>query len=147
MSAYADSSLLLSVLLGDARSGLAATELRRTGGCWWTPWQKVEAANALRALVARGHLAPADLLGIERHLRAMVNAGELRAIDLPDGALWAEAERLSAKHTATLGVRTLDLLHVAAARVLGARTFLTVDTRQHGLALAAGLTVPLFPPR
>ncbi|HRI12139.1 MAG TPA: hypothetical protein PLX89_03960 [Verrucomicrobiota bacterium] len=50
-----------------------------------------------------------------------------------------EAERLSAAYSATLGTRSLDILHVASALVLGARDFLTFDTRQGALAAAVGL--------
>ena len=61
-------------------------------------------------------------------------------------AWWQEAEALSCAHTMTLGVRTLDLLHVAAARVLGATHFCTFDTRQHALAKAAGMHVSCLCP-
>ena len=44
-------------------------------------------------------------------------------------------------HSATLGCRTLDIIHVAAALVIGAREFITFDGRQAALARQAGLTV------
>jgi predicted nucleic acid-binding protein len=53
-----------------------------------------------------------------------------------------EAERLSALHSETLGTRSLDVLHVAAAIVLGLRELLTFDRRQAALARAAGLKAP-----
>jgi predicted nucleic acid-binding protein len=53
--------------------------------------------------------------------------------------VFLEAERLSAGHSEILGTRSLDVLHVATALVLGARDFLTFDTRQGSLARAAGL--------
>ena len=49
------------------------------------------------------------------------------------------ADELSENHTAALGVRSLDLLHVAAAVSLSAKAFLTCDGRQLALARAAGL--------
>jgi predicted nucleic acid-binding protein len=52
-----------------------------------------------------------------------------------------EAERLSASHSESLGTCSLDILHVAAALVLGSEVFLTFDTRQSSLAKAAGLKV------
>lgn len=51
------------------------------------------------------------------------------------------AESLSKRHTATGGHRSLDVLHVATALHLGARDFLTFDTNQRQLALAAKLKV------
>lgn len=42
---------------------------------------------------------------------------------------------------ADTGTRSLDILHVATALVLGCQTFHTFDTRQGKLARAAGLKV------
>jgi hypothetical protein len=53
-----------------------------------------------------------------------------------------EAERLSAVHTEKLGTRSLDILHVSSALVLGLPVFLTFDHRQIALAKATGLNVP-----
>ena len=71
--------------------------------------------------------------------------------DLDTGALvvvtadWPDvhrlAETLSKRHTMTGGHRSLDVLHVATALHLGARDFLTFDTNQIKLALAAKLKV------
>ena len=52
-----------------------------------------------------------------------------------------EAERLAEQHTPAIGSRSLDILHVAAATILGATDFYTLDTRQGKLAQLAGLHV------
>jgi hypothetical protein len=61
----------------------------------------------------------------------------------PDGwdKLIIEAEALATVQTPLLGTRSLDVLHVAAARVAGATDFCTFDGRQAKLAQAAGLQV------
>ena len=51
------------------------------------------------------------------------------------------AEDLSNRRTITGGHRTLDVLHVATALVLGAEDFLTFDVNQGELAQAEGLKV------
>jgi hypothetical protein len=56
-------------------------------------------------------------------------------------AMDTEAQRLSARWSAKLGTRSLDILQVAAALVLEADSFLTFDDRQKKLAKAAGLVV------
>ena len=71
--------------------------------------------------------------------------------DLGNGAVvvvtvdWPEvhrvAEALSNRHTMMGGHRALDVLHVATALHLGAREFLTFDTNQRRLAVAAKLKV------
>ncbi len=48
---------------------------------------------------------------------------------------------LSGQATAKNGHRTLDIFHVATAVHLGAKKFLTFDSRQRALALHAGLEV------
>jgi len=53
-----------------------------------------------------------------------------------------EAERLSALYSEKLGTRSLDVLHVAGALVLGTRELLSFDARQAALARAAGLKAP-----
>jgi predicted nucleic acid-binding protein len=51
----------------------------------------------------------------------------------------ADATRISAAHTLSGGHRCFDILHVAAARIIGATHFLTFDANQKRLAEAAGL--------
>ena len=52
-----------------------------------------------------------------------------------------KADELSATYSATLGCRTLDIIHVAAAIIIGAGEFVTFDGRQGSVAKQAGLTV------
>jgi predicted nucleic acid-binding protein len=58
-------------------------------------------------------------------------------------ATYDVARQLSRRHTATLGTRTLDTLHVAAAIVLHADSFYTFDRAQARLARASGLATPV----
>lgn len=53
------------------------------------------------------------------------------------------AKSYSQQRTAQHGHRTLDLLHVATAVHLGAKTFLTFDSRQRALARYVGMKTPL----
>jgi hypothetical protein len=54
-------------------------------------------------------------------------------------ATLTRAAEISRAHTAALGCRTLDVLHVATALELGLRVFVTFDRRQRQLAKATGL--------
>ena len=55
---------------------------------------------------------------------------------------WSEilnsAVDLSKKHTAIIGSRSLDILHIASALSVKAENFLTVDGRQIEMATLAG---------
>lgn len=66
--------------------------------------------------------------------------GVLSAQPLPV-RFYADAEAISAAHTVKRGTRTLDVLHVAAATAIGARTFLSFDFRQRLLAEHCGFRV------
>jgi len=141
MSVYADTSFLISWHTADARFPAVIAALKTRDPVVWTPWQQVEFNNAMRLLVFRRLATRQDLAVVMANVQAAVQAGDLVASPLPAYSLWEEADRLSRTHTPSLGVRTLDLLHVAAARILRSRRFLTFDLRQHALAKAAGLTV------
>jgi hypothetical protein len=68
-----------------------------------------------------------------------LDSGDLAETTLAWTEVLAKADELSEDHTSSLGVRSLDLLHVAAAVTLGAKTFITCDERQLMPARAAGL--------
>ncbi|MFN0172460.1 MAG: PIN domain-containing protein [Bryobacteraceae bacterium] len=56
-------------------------------------------------------------------------------------AMFLRARRIAEKRMAGLRVRSLDVLHVAAALTLGASAFLTFDKRQQELARLEGLRI------
>jgi predicted nucleic acid-binding protein len=56
-------------------------------------------------------------------------------------AVFSAALRLSTAHSRTLGTRTLDLLHIAAALIIQAEEFITGDERQAKAAAKEGLNV------
>jgi predicted nucleic acid-binding protein len=141
MSAYFDTSVWISLYMRDSNYQAALSVRAANPDAFWTPWQRLEFNNAVRTCVTRGKIVLADVRGIENAIQAAVKNGELAPRPLPAYALWQEAEKLSRAHTPAIGVRTLDLLHVAAARVLKAARFCTFDTRQHALARAAGLQI------
>lgn len=60
-------------------------------------------------------------------------------VDWP--SVCAEAECLSVAMTAGIGVRTIDLLHVAAAHHQAASGLVSLDRRQYAAARASGLEV------
>lgn len=72
-----------------------------------------------------------------------LDAGFWKVAPLDWPQVLAEAEKLSSRHTAAGSHRAMDLLHVATARHLGSKTFLTFDERQSKLAKNAGLKTPL----
>lgn len=102
---------------------------------------EMELVNALHGKVFRGELTQSecdqcladfatDIVG-GFWMRRMLDAARLRLRFIA----------LAENYTASIGTRTLDLLHIAAALELQADVFLSFDLRQRRAAAAAGLVV------
>lgn len=105
----------------------------------FTGLHEAELANALRLKQRRGELTDYELHHAMRLVESDLNAGLLTRPTLDWPAVWKTCRELSGHHAVATGCRTLDALHVAAAIVLGARTFVSFDVRQRNLAGRAGL--------
>ena len=99
---------------------------------------ELELMNALQLHLFRREVDKSELRTALASFRADVDSGILMIKPMSE-AIYEEARRLSARWSAKLGTRSLDILQVAAAIVLGADTFHTFDDRQKKLAKAAGL--------
>lgn len=139
---YLDPSALRSVYIHDGRSRVfCAWRSRIRGALPLTPFGRAELVNSIALAVFRGDISDTAGEAALRDLDEDIERGRLFVADL----LWRKAlERsveLSRTQTAKLGTRTLDVLHVASAEVLGCRHFVTYDQRQAKLAKAVGLRV------
>lgn len=145
MKAYADTGFLCSLYAPDAHTGLAVKRIKRqTLPLPFTWLHQLEFRNALRLRIFRKEITPAQRDSSLNAMLADLAAGVLVHAPISVTDLTIEAERLSVLHSENLGTRSLDILHVAAALVLGLPVFLTFDRRQHALALAAGLRAPVL---
>ena len=115
---------------------------RRSEALPFTWLHRLELRNALRLRVFRREITAAQRDASLNMVLADLAAGILGEASPTLADVVLEAERLSALHSEKLGTRSLDILHVAAALVLGCASFLTFDQRQAALARAAGLKVP-----
>lgn len=142
MSACADSSFLVALYVRQSHSGAAAAWMKRLRGTLpVTALNLFETRNALSLLAFRGHIGRMEYDTALAQLTGDVTSGVFVETPVVWENVFARAERLRAEYTPMLGVRSLDILHVAIALSLGARTFLTFDDRQRDLAARAGLTV------
>jgi len=146
VSDYADTSFILSLhLAADANHGRAV----RFARTWFAPphlpltdYGTYEATNALMQLVARGQLTLAEATALVREIAGGQASGVFRHAALDHPAWLRRAHELAVTITPTANVRALDLLHVAAAQLLGTDRLLTFDSNQVRAARAAGLTAP-----
>jgi predicted nucleic acid-binding protein len=76
-------------------------------------------------------------------LEANVKSGSLRleTVEWPD--VHSIAEALSATYTMKGGHRPMDIIHLATAKHLGLKHFLTFDANQKRLAQSEGFSLPL----
>jgi predicted nucleic acid-binding protein len=141
--AAADSSFLISCYSLDANSPSATSALAsQDGPILVNPLNLVEVAAGLNARIFRGHATEQEVHEALSEFEADLASGLLTAVSMP-AAVWLRSRDLALLHSATRGVRSLDILHVAAALGLGATSFLTFDKRQAALARAEGLLTPI----
>lgn len=142
MTAYPDTSYLFNLYVPQAHTARASAHFAATKGpLQITSLNHFEIINALqlalfRKTILRSH-AQAAFAAVEDDLA--IGATELVSCDW--GAVHGRALRIARQHTAKGGHRGFDILHVATALELGAKEFLTFDSRQTVLAKAVGLKV------
>ena len=142
MKAYADTGFLVSLHSKDANTLRALARMKTQAfPLAWTWLHDLEFRNAMRLRVFRGEVTDPDVALVFGKVKSRKEDGTYLPVGVSDAAA-AETERLSASFSTRLGTRSLDILHVAHALVLGIPEFLTFDKRQAALAKAAGLTVP-----
>ena len=139
---YADTGFLCSLYAPDAHSAKAAAVMKRQTGPLAFVWlHQLEFRNALRLRVFRKEITAKQRDASLNLLLADLAGDWFEHASPPLAEVMVEAERLSASHSEKIGTRSLDILHVAAALVIGAPVFLAFDKRQSSLAKAAGLKV------
>jgi hypothetical protein len=142
MRVYFDSAVIVKLYVKEATSH----EAIRLVGAYPAPygltqWQAIEVRNAIRLKAFRKEITAEEM----KHsiaafdLDIAASRWQRPVYSVPDVEL--KAETLSANHSATLGCRTLDIIHVAAALAVGAKEFVTFDARQAAVATRAGLRV------
>ena len=102
---------------------------------------EVEIENALQALFFRGAITGGQLAGARSLLGSLVRKGQFRRVELSLDKIAAETLSLAPLVTSKTGCRTLDLMHVATAKLLGAGEFVSTDKRQIAAAAVCGLQV------
>ncbi len=136
---YPDSSLIASMYCPDANTGVTLNLLARTTGILATSvLGEFETLNAFHLRLFRREIPAQQAASSLQCLEDDLAAGVLQSYALSEG-VFARARHLSGEYTAIFGTRAADLLHLAAALELGAKTLYSFDRRQRDVARAAGL--------
>ncbi|MBI4703219.1 MAG: PIN domain nuclease [Deltaproteobacteria bacterium] len=139
---YVDPRALRRLYVHDDLSRAFCAWRARLGGALpITLHGRAELVNSIALAVFRHDITDEAGSGALADLAADLAEGRLHLAPLPWRRAWDDAAELSRTHTPKLGTRTLDVLHVSSALVLGCRAFVTYDGRQTALAEAVGLKV------
>jgi predicted nucleic acid-binding protein len=135
LTVYVDSSFLLSSYFADAHSVHADQRMAGAPAVFLT---RAELAVAIfqQVFLKRAPLAAAQQSW--KDFESDCRNGVWNIVEFPQRA-WETNTSLARRYGPTLGVRTLDSLHVACALELKAERFWTFDERQARLAEAVGL--------
>jgi len=138
LTIYADSSFLVSSYVQDSHSAEVIRRMRLKPSLWITPLNRAEVAHAIHLYVFRRKLSYSEAQRAWREFEEDCARGVWFSVHLPERT-WETCIDLARQHGPTLGVRTLDSLHVACALLLKTERFWTFDERQARLAEAVGL--------
>jgi predicted nucleic acid-binding protein len=142
MSAFADTGLLASLYLEEATTKRAERAMEgHTEPLTLTPLAVLELRNALNLAIVRGRISEAERDAAWHRFQAHIQVGVFTHAAIPAAELHEKARELSDRYTPKLATRSLDLLHVAAALLLGAKVFYSFDERQRQAADAEGLKI------
>ena len=137
---YLDTSALRPLFIHEERSRGVARYIRRYREIVHvTRFGYAELINSMACAVFRKDIWAAEFTAALAELEADLKSQHVIIVDLLWRAALDRAIDLSRKHTPELGSRMLDVLHVASAMELGAKTIITYDERQIELAKSAGL--------
>jgi len=137
---YADSSFLVSLYLRDSNSESARRELAfQAQEVGLSRIARLEVKNAFRLAVFREWITPEQEQRVHALFDSDVHEGFLCPLPFTVDEIFSEAERLSRTYTSALGNRSLDVLHVACARLSELKVFASFDTRQRKLGERVGL--------
>jgi len=101
----------------------------------------LEVRNAFELGVFRGFFSKAAGKAAWANLEIDLRSGRLMRTTVKWPTAFRRAAVLSEQHSAATGARSLDILHVAAAKSVRALEFVSFDSRQRAVALAAGFKV------
>jgi predicted nucleic acid-binding protein len=142
MVAFADTGFLASLYLPESTSAPARAAIQAAPAVLpLTPLILLELRNAFNRSVQQQRITLAQRDALWQDVEADIASGFLGPTPVAAEELHKKARHLSDRHTPVLGTRSLDLLHIAAALLLGAREFFSFDDRQRKAAALEGLRV------
>lgn len=135
---YLDTGCFVKLYYPEPDSARVVSHVQGKQICY-TPLHELEFMNALQLKVFFNSATASQVTAA----RALVDADLKAGVVVFAGGDWKtifqEAVKLADQFTGSMGCRSLDVLHCAAAKALAATEFISTDARQKKLATAMGL--------
>jgi predicted nucleic acid-binding protein len=138
---YFDSSALVPLYVPESFSASARREARQAKQLPYTALHRLEVQNAFELLVGRRSITQDEHRAVLQQLQDDLESQRLVPLTLDLERVFTAASDLSSRYSVRFLSRSLDLLHVAAARLVLCKTFVSADSRQLRVAKATGLRV------
>ncbi len=135
---YLDTGCFVKLYYPETDSAKLIARIQGKAVCY-TPLHELEFVNALQLKVFFKGATAAQVTAARALVETDLKSGVLVSTTGEWNHIIQEAVKLAEQHTSTLGCRSLDILHCAAAKVLAAGEFISTDARQKKLAVAMGL--------
>lgn len=137
---YLDTGCFVKLYYPEPDSAKVIAQIQGKPICY-TPLHELEFVNALQLKVffksANASQVTAARTAVEADLKGSVLVSA--ASEWKD--IFQQAVKLAENYTGSVGCRSLDILHCAAAKVLATNEFISTDARQKKLAASMGLNV------
>jgi predicted nucleic acid-binding protein len=107
----------------------------------FTPLHVLELRNAFKLGIFRKLLTVDEAAAAWKNVERDLRSGRLVRQTIKWPPILRLAARLSEQHSSVYGTRSLDIIHVATAKIARIEEFVSFDSRQRDLASAVGLKV------
>ena len=139
---YLDTSVIVKLYVKEEYSQNISKWLKRNNEAIpLTSFHELELINAIHLKQFRSEISLDETHLILSRFEEHENSGIYYRPQLDWPAIFNLAIDLSKNHSANLGSRSLEILHVALALSIKAERLLTLDDRQTKLAASAGLRI------
>ena len=142
MKTYLDSSAIVKLYAPEAHSTkVTAYTQSLPHPIFCSHLHDLEIRNGLRLKIFRREVTAKSIDATLQLMDEDLRTGVLVRPELDWFDVFRRAETVSKEHSSAMGVRSLDLLHIASALILHAVDFLTFDDRQLAAAKKTGLRI------
>jgi len=135
VKSYFDTSVLVKLYIPEEDSGATCAFVQKRGeSIVINSLQETELKNAFALKTFRHDISNDELTKLLDKIRKDFTRNRLVRVNIDWIKLWEMTRDYSLNFTEKIGCRTLDILHVAAAKIMKAEEFFTNDKRQKELA-------------